>query len=275
MKDGTTTVTDAEKALGEMGAESVVPPEPATAPASESEAAKEEISREDAKGAEAGEKTGEEAEKTVFTPEQQRIFDTRLAREVAKRKTVEEKQEAALAEAAELKAKLSEAQGKVDERAAEVAERLRLDPSYLSESDRSLVLRANSLEEREEFLELHTDGIEGDDPKESRTSEQVRRELVQVRQELRKIGERANSAYDRAKQQMLADTSEGRKARQARERALAGAKATPTPKPAAAAGVRAEAAPGAPREEPRGMSEERFRKAGATREAAEAELARL
>lgn len=247
------TMAEATTALGEMGAEA---PAEAVPPAEEAAPETPPAETPPEEGAPQGD------ERTRFTPEQQRVFDERLGREVAKRKSIEEERDSA-------QVKLAEAEQNLTEQAAQVAAALRLDPSYLKPEERSLVMRANELEQREEELELLELNPGDKEP------EQVRKDLISVRRELRHIADRANAVYDRAKQQMIADLAEGRKSRTARERASASAGAPAPLRAPVGSPIRTPTAPPATRPESHGMNATRFRKAGATLQAAEDELSRL
>jgi len=210
----------------------------------------------------------ESDDRVKFTPEQQEIFEKRLGKEVGKRKAIE-------TELTEVKAKLIELEAKDAESSSAVAQALALDPSYLNKEDRDIVLRANALEQRQQILlNAWDDGIESDDPSAAKTAKQVRAEYAEVTRELNRISGRANMAYEQAKKIMLSDMAEGRKLRLSREALAKNKPSAPTEKKSVL--VKPAAKPSAPkRPVAAGPSVERFKKAGATLEAAAAELENL
>jgi hypothetical protein len=196
-----------------------------------------------------------------------RIPQERLDREVGRRKETEERLSAAESERETLKSRLEEVE---DAAAAGIP----LHPDYLTREERTLVVRANELEAEEVRLESAEEGIE-DDPK-LNTPAKVKARLTEVRHELRRIEGKANAAFERGKTQQLADLKAGREARVAREKAKATAERKKEERrpEESLAGTGA----GGTREgesKKRGPSEDRFLKAGATREAAARELAEL
>lgn len=166
----------------------------------------------------------EESEGTEETEatEEQTIPRARLDKEVAKRKTAEERLAAQETELATTKAKLTDAEARADEQALKAAATLRLDPAYLSQEELALVTEANELQAKESALSEELDDLYPDAP-EVKTK---RRELRETQQRLRAIEAPANEAYARAKKVQGQDLIEGRKARLAREAAARKAKET-------------------------------------------------
>lgn len=203
-----------------------------------------------------------------------RIPKARLDHEIEKRRKATEAREAAERERDALKQQ-------IDAQAGEVAERMALDPSYLSPEDRKLILRTNELEAEIAQLAEHPEGVEDDDPKKAMSAAQVSRRLNAAQVELSRIGGRADSAYRTAKQQQNADLALGRKIRLEQEAALKLKQAPKKPdgKPvAAAAPAKAAASTARPIGTPglkRPDISKIFKDGGGTAQAAEAALAAM
>lgn len=175
-------------------------------------------------GAEAGDDGGTdedakpEADKPgKFTPEQQRIFDARLGKEVSKRKLAEEK-------AAKLEADLTAAQGAADATAAEVARVIQVMPEYLKQGEPEVLKRDAEMSAFEDWAAEHQDGYEAPDGSKSYTAAQIRRRLVDVQREHNRIVRQADDIRERARKEMQMDLQEGRKARAAQAAAAAALK---------------------------------------------------
>lgn len=192
---------------------------------------------------------------------EQRVPYSRFSKEVAKRHEAEERATAA-------ETRLKELEAKQDSN-------LPLHPSYLSADELTLVKRARELEAEEADLFRRLDGW----PEKNLTAEQVRDRYIEVRREASDVSARARTVYDRAHAQQMADMQAGRKLRLAAAKAPA-KKADPSHAKAPVAKVMPTAtqAPGkavSAATPKRGMSKERFEKAGGTREAALSELEML
>jgi hypothetical protein len=151
--------------------------------------------------------------------EAQAIFDREIGKEKAKVR----------AELESARAKLEAAEARNAESDAIVAERLQLDPTYLSKEDHAMVLEANKLQERKNFLLEHFDGIESEDLTVAKTAAEVRREFATVDAKLGSIQSRANSSYDAAKRLQLSDMKAGRALREQRAALAKTAKAPVVP----------------------------------------------
>lgn len=218
--------------------------------------------------------TTEQPAKDETTTEQEpgdRIPKERLDHEIEKRRKATEAREAAERERDALKTQ-------IDAQAAEVAERMALDPSYLAPEDRKVILRANELEAEIAELSEHPEGVENDDPAKALTAQQVSRRLNLAQVELSRIGGRADASYRAAKQQQNADLALGRTIRLEREAAsrlkLAPVKPAPRatpPAPPAASTARPLGSPGTTRPDISRV----FKEAGGGLKGAEAALAAL
>jgi len=218
-----------------------------------------------ADGAEAEEGAeGSEKREPLFDEKQQAVFDERLGKEVGKRKALEEQVDT-------LKA---QAQVATEEAVRAVG----VHPRYLGAGEAELIKRANELEQKERTLTADIDAaLEAQDAEKGK---KARAELVSVQQELRRVAGVANGAYDKAIKQQVADMELGRQVRlerkaAAKKVAAAGKGKAKVPGAAGAVAPTANARPiasGAPK---RGMSVDRFKKAGGTMEAAERELEEL
>lgn len=184
-----------------------------------------------------------------------------------------------------LTAQRNEAREKAEaaEKAAEsykaVAEaNLQLQPEYLSKGEAEVIARANQMIERKEWLMGHI-GVGYEDEKDdskSLTPKQIAEELVKIDRQWDLVAD-ARRTYDERKKQQLEDMKAGRmlrlsKAAMAKNKNSAKAPAVKSAASAAQTATRsvAKAAPSR-----RGMNEERFRKAGATEDAAIRELEEL
>jgi hypothetical protein len=144
--------------------------------------------------------------------------------------------------------KLEQAETRVKEVEAVAAQSIGLHPDYVSEPEAKLLARVRDLQARERELLKHWDGIDDADQGKARTAEQVRTEWAEIRSQLDDAGPRARSLYDDRLKQMVEDMQVGRRLRLERSNAVQ------------------------KRGAPAGPNAERFRKAGASREAAATEL---
>jgi hypothetical protein len=151
----------------------------------------------------------------------------RLDREIEKRRKANERAEAADAEVAKLKAQL-------DDQALAVAERMALHPDFVSSEDRKLILRANELEQEKARLLEQWDGVENEDPKLNVPAVDVRRKYATVDSELQRIAPQADSAYRKAKAEMLEALRVGREVLRERKAAKPLSKPPSKPVPAQA-----------------------------------------
>lgn len=211
-------------------------------------------------------------ERVEFTPDQQRVFNERLGKEVAKRKAEQEKAEAAASKAQSLEGELATLK-------AAAESRIPLHPEWAEKTDLDAIVESNRLEDEVARLKENWNGVEDEkDPTKSMTAQQVQQRYAQAVAELAALKPKAVEAWNKAHQQFLDDARAGRKLRleraKAAEVAAKGAAATgkttvvPAGSGAAGKAVTTPAIRG-------GQSRERFEKLGGTREAAEKELAEL
>lgn len=177
--------------------------------------------------------------------------------------------------------KLEQAETRVKEVEAVAAQGIGLHPDYVTEPEAKLLARVRDMQARERELLKHWDGIDDTDPGKSRTAEQVRTEWAEIRSQLDDAGPRARSLYDDRLKQMVEDMKVGRRLRLERSNAVqkrgapADAPRAKLPAPAAVPRGSASGTPVNKRGAPAGPNAERFRKAGASREAAATELQML
>lgn len=175
----------------------------------------------------------------------------------------------------EAREKLTRAEAEAKAAREAAVANIALDPSYLNESQLAQIRSANKMIERKEFLMLHIGvGFEDEkNPSNSLTAKQVAEELVQLERYSGSIGE-AQRFYNEAKQQQLEDMKAGRMLRLSKQALAKTKKPAPAVKttPPSATATRSVAASPAPK---RGQNAERFRKSGATEDAALRELEEL
>ena len=177
--------------------------------------------------------------------------------------------------------KLVQAETRVKEVEAVAAQGIGLHPDYVSEPEAKILARVRDLQARERELLKHWDGIDDTDQSKARTAEQVRTEWAEIRSQLDDAGPRARSLYDDRLKQMVEDMKVGRRLRLERSNAVqkrgapADAKRAKLPAPAAVPRGSASGTPVNKRGAPAGPNAERFRKQGASREAAANELQML
>lgn len=213
---------------------------------------------------ESGEKHGK---KPMFSPEQQRIFEGRIGKEVAKREELKSK-------VAELEAKLAEREGAADEATVEILKAAEIAPEYLPQGGAKVLQQDAEFANFEAWALEHWDEDEVQVGEKTYTKNEVRRRYGEVRRQHDQIAGRAQAIREQAREQMLADLREGRKARLARAAVKNVAGKKPGGKPSGMVPV--AAAPGRPQKPiENGPSAKRFQESGRTKEAAARELARL
>lgn len=203
----------------------------------------------------------------------------RFSELTARRYAAEEKAEA-------LQAKLTAAE-------KSQAESLGVHPMFLQDGEAEVIRQVNDLEQQHERLFTNLDGYDDpNDPAKSMTAEQVRREFSRVQRQLFELKPKAAVAYNRAQAEMLEALKLGREVQAARkagkaeggtdpsaslradktdktEKVPAGSPRAVVPKlPVAPSVARGSVSAG----KHGGPSKERFEAAGATEEAAAAEL---
>lgn len=217
--------------------------------------------------------TGEPGEKQKVPAEVQEAIDRRIGKEIEKARKAQERAEA-------LEAQVEELKGKTDETWMNAAQALAVHPRYLPKDDAALIAQANALEAEELRLSEHPDGIESDDPKVAMSAADVRKRMVQVRQELTRIAPKADAAYSKAKAQQIADLEAGFQLRKQKEQAAAKAKNPGDRRQeAASAAPSGSSAPSRPVstgvESRASLNAKRFKESGGDRNAAARELANL
>lgn len=218
--------------------------------------------------------TGTDGERVTFTPEQQKVFDSRLGREVAKRKTEHEKAEA-------LTTKVTTLEGELTALKSAAEGNVPLHPEWVPAADLAAIAEAGRLETEAQRLKRNWQGVENEDPAKAMTAEQVQQEYARVTAELAALRPKADAAWKSGQAQFVADAKLGRKIREDRAKAAELAKSGKTDGEGRTAATVVPAGQGAAGRTPistptkRGQSGERFDKAGGTREAAEKELAEL
>lgn len=222
----------------------------------------------EAEAAEAGEEAGEEAEEAEgegeeaesegpvkFTPAQQKVFDKRLGKEVAKRKTLEDKVKA-------LEADLESAKNTQDAGTIDAARSLQVMPEYLKPGEVEVLKRDEQMLAFEDWAADNADGY--DDGKVSYTAAQIRKRLVEVQREHARIARRADEIRERAAREQKEDLLAGRKARMARAAAEAELKKRQPAKAAAPM----EAKPAAAAKSGKPSPDQIFEKKGMNKQAA-------
>lgn len=150
-----------------------------------------------------------------------------------------------------------------------------LEPSYLNESQIAQIRSANQMIERKEFLMRHIGvGFEDEkNPANSLTAKDVAEELVKLDRYSGVIGE-AQRIYDVAKKQQLEDMKAGRMLRLSKQTLAKNKKPAPAVKTTPASSTATRSVASSPPSQ-RGMSADRFKKSGATEDAAVRELEEL
>jgi hypothetical protein len=182
-------------------------------------------------GTEAGEaEPGEQAEPepakgpVKFTPEQQKVFDARLGKEVGKRKAAEEKLTA-------LEAELATAKSVADETQVQAAQKLQVLSEYLKPGEAQVLASDDQMAAFEDWATENWDGFEAPEGGKSYTAAQIRKRYQEVQREHARIGRQADEIRTRARKDMLADLHEGRAAKAARLKAEAALKSRVPAKP--------------------------------------------
>jgi hypothetical protein len=214
---------------------------------------------------EATEPTETEADdrKPLFSPDQQKILNERIGKEVAKTKAAQEK-------TAQLEADLATARQQADTNVAAVAESIGVMPEYLQAGDEKILKQSQEHEQFENWALEHWDGYD-DGTGKTFTAQQIRTRYGEIRRQHDQIAGRAQTIRDRARTMMQQDLQAGRRMRQTREQAERMAKAK---KPAVGGLVTPAPTPPA-KKETRGVSVERVERAGGTLDAVARELAKM
>jgi hypothetical protein len=237
---------------------------------SETGAAETEESESEASGNEEQDDDSEEnadAGKKLFNDEQQKIFDKRVGKEIAKRKEAEEKAKA-------LETKVTELSAKTDPDMLKVAEASGIAPEYLTPAEAKTIKEYQEQKNTQAFCQKHlkTGWQHPTDSTKDWSPEDLAEQLAKTNEILIDLGPEVRPLMRIKAQQMAEDRALGRKIRL--EKAAAAKKKTVV-KPPQAAPRPGAMAPAAVRSPGRGMSEERFIKSGRTKEAALRELANL
>jgi hypothetical protein len=240
---------------------------------SETDVAKPEESESEASTEEQDEDSEENADtgKKLFNEVQQKIFDKRVGKEVAKRKeAVKEAEERAKA----AEAKLAELSAKADPDMLKVAETTGIAPEYLTPTEAKTIKEYQEWKNTQAFCQKHlkTGWQHPTDSTKDWSSEDLAEQLAKANEILIDLGPEVRPLMRTKAQQMAEDRALGRKIRLEK---IAAAKNKTVVKPPQVAPRAGSMAPAAPRPPVRGMSEERFIKGGRTKEAALRELANL
>jgi len=247
-------VMTASAELGKLGEDPAAGAAAGDEPAKTDAGATDEPAPEKAEGTEGAEAGDDKPVK--FTAEQQEVFDKRLGKEVAKRKTAEEK-------AAKLEADLATANAAVDQGTVEAARGLAVAPEYLKTGEAEILKKDEQLTAFEDWAAENAEGYE--DGKVTYTAAQIRKRLQEVQREHFRVSMRAETIRERARQEMLEDIREGRKARAAKA-AAAEALKNKAPEKQAGAPIEARPAAGAARGKP--SPDQVFEKGGKSKQAA-------
>lgn len=177
----------------------------------------------------------------------------------------------------EAREKLAELEKRATELEAKSTSNIPLQPDYLSKSELEMIERSNDLIGRKQWLLEHVGvGFEDDvDESKSLTPKQVAQELARIERYSDDI-RGAQQIYNERKKLQIEDMKAGRALREGKSKVadkVKTIKAAPKVKSTSpSAGTRKPEKSGVSR---RGQNVDRFRKAGATEEAAERELAEL
>jgi hypothetical protein len=200
-----------------------------------------------------------------LTPEQQKIFDARIGKEVGKRKAAEEKAQA-------LEAELAAAKAAADEVQVAAANKLQVLSEYLKAGEAQVLKQDEAMETFLEWASEHWDGYEAPEGGKSYTAAQIRKRYAEVQRDQSRIARTADEIRARARKDMLTDLQEGRAARAARLKAEAALKNRTPAKP----GTAVEPKPAAkPKSGDRLSPEAVFEKEGKDKNAAAKALAMM
>jgi hypothetical protein len=217
---------------------------------------------------------GDDAEWGKVTPQQRQVFEKRLGKEVAKTKTERERTEA-------MTTKVGELEGELTSLKAAVEANVPLHPEWAEKSDLETIAAVNRLEAEAVRLKKAWAGIESEDPAKAMTAEEVQQAYATTVAELQALKPKANQAWTKAQRQFVEDAKLGRQIRTERAKAAELAAKAKAEEPGRAtapvmpAGQGAAGRAASDRAPMRGMSKDRFDKAGGSREAAEKELSEL
>lgn len=151
-----------------------------------------------------------------ITPKMQKILDKRIAKEVTKRKTLEEAKAEAETKLAELNEEVESLRETRNREELEAAFSMGVEPAYLTKPENELLARHTKLEANLEWLEDHEEGYEGPGANGASiewSAEQVRKMHREVERDLRKIDLDARDVRRRAMKQQLEDQKRGRELR--------------------------------------------------------------
>lgn len=175
----------------------------------------------------------------------------------------------------EAREKLTKLEAEVKAARQAAVANIALEPSYLNESQIAQIRSANQMIERKEFLMRHIGvGFEDEkNPANSLTAKDVAEELVKLDRYSGAISE-AQRIYDEAKKQQLEDMKAGRMLRLSKQTLAKNKKPAPAVKTTPASSTATRSVASSPPSQ-RGMSADRFKKSGATEDAAIRELEEL
>lgn len=221
---------------------------------------------EDSENAEDAENSEDDSEEgSVFTPEQQAIFNKRLGKEIGKRKELE-------AKVTELEGQNRELSAKLDPAVVNASTSVGVPPEYLTKEEAGTLSEEAKWKQHRDFCRAHPNGYDGKDG--TLTAEQIQDFLNEAMDKLSEVAPEARVIRKTKLRQFTEDAALGRRLRLEKKRAE-GAKKAEKKLPAKMAAKPAALAPAAKMKIPKGMSKDRYLKGGETEEAAVRELTNL